>query len=128
MLRVKLQHFSDILLERENIAKQYNEKINNKKIILPAIAPKCSHVYHLYVIQVKDRDRFREYMYDNNIKTDVHYPVPAFSALPYKYLKLTLDDFPVMSKLYDKIVSLPMYNGMAHNEIDYIIEAVNKYE
>lgn len=127
LLLVKLKYFNDILKERENIANKYLCEIKNNRIILPKIANKCTHVWHLFVLRVKNRDRFINYMNKKGIEILIHYPIPPYLQECYKGLGYKKGDFPITEKYADEVVTLPMYNGMEKDKIDYVIESVNEY-
>lgn len=127
LLRVKLKYMQEITDERRFIANRYMTEIHNPKIEYPKIAPDSTHVYHLFVVQVDDRDKFREHLKGLDVATDVHYPVPPYLAKPYLHLGYTNKDFPMTEYLYSRIVSIPIFTGMSKEEQDKVISAMNSY-
>lgn len=127
LLRVKLQHLDRLTARRREIAGRYLTEMKNPKVELPKVAAGCTHVYHLFVVQTDERDSFMAHLKDNGVGCDVHYPVPPFLAKPYAYLGYTYANFPMTEKLYKRIVSLPIYDGMTEEEVDQVIKAVNSY-
>ena len=85
------------------------------------------HVYHLYVIRIKNRQNFMDYMDANGIKTLIHYPYPIHLQEAYTGLGFESGNLPVTEKLASEIVSLPIYPELKDSEIDYIIETVLKF-
>ncbi len=128
LLRVKLQYLDDITAERRRIAGNYMANIRNPRFEFPKTAPGCTHVYHLFVAQVDDRDAFREYLKSRGVDTDVHYPTPPYLAKPYLHLGYRKGDFPVTERLYSRIVSIPIFTGMLPEEQDAVIDAVNSWK
>lgn len=128
LLRVKLSHLDALTESRRAIAARYYAEMNNPKVELPTVAEGCTHVYHLFVVQTDDRERFMEHLKACGVASDIHYPVPPFLAKPYLHLGYSYADFPVTEKLYKRIVSLPIFDGMLKEEVDAVIEAVNSYE
>ena len=128
LLRVKLTHLDELTIEREKIANRYLTEIKNELIKLPIIEKNSTHVWHLFVINVEDRAKFVEYLNSNGIGTSVHYPIPPHLSEAYSYLKYKNGDFPITEEYSAKILSLPLYNGMMKEELDYVIEVINKYE
>lgn len=128
LLRVKLKYMPEITEERRMIANRYMTEIHNDKIEFPRTAAGCTHVYHLFVIQTDERDRFRKHMEECGVATDVHYPVPPYLAKPYTNLGYTREDFPVTEYLYSRIVSIPIFTGMTKEEQDAVIDAINSYQ
>lgn len=127
LLRVKLKYMQEIIEERRYIAKRFMEEVKNPLIEMPKTAEACTHVYHLFVVQVADRDRFREHLKAAGVSSDVHYPVPPYLAKPYRHLGYTEADFPMTEHLYSRIVSIPIFTGMHKEEQDAIIAAMNSY-
>ena len=68
------------------------------------------------------------YLKENGVGCDVHYPTPPFLAKPYQHLGYTYADFPEAERLYRRIVSIPIFNGMTEDEVDTVIRVVNAYE
>ena len=128
LLRVKLKHLDELTAARRSVAARYYAEMNNPKVELPTVAENCTHVYHLFVVQTDDRDRFMEHLKNCGVASDIHYPIPPFLAKPYLYLGYTYADFPMTEKLYKRIVSLPIYDGMTEEEVNQVIKAVNSYE
>lgn len=126
LLRVKLSHLEELNSERKKIAARYLSEIKNPEIILPKIFE--DHVWHQFVIRVSNRDDFKKYLEQNDIKTVIHYPIPPHLADCYKYLGYERGDFPVTEKFADEVLSLPIYNGMTTDEIDYVIKILNEYK
>lgn len=127
LLRVKLAHLDELTAERRDIAARYLSEMKNPRVQLPETAAGCSHVYHQFVVQTEERDRFMEHLKRCGVGCDIHYPTPPFLAKPYLHLGYTYRDFPVTERLYSRIVSLPVFNGMTQAEIQTVIEAVNSY-
>ncbi|GCE03733.1 DegT/DnrJ/EryC1/StrS family aminotransferase [Dictyobacter aurantiacus] len=127
VLLIKMPH-----LERWNEARQahahaYNEQLRGIVDAVPVVRPWGTHVYCYYVIQVPDRDRFRQFMQEEGIGTNVHYPVPLHlqpACVPYGYKP---GMFPVTEALAPKIVSLPMYPELTGKQVQRVIDSVKKY-
>lgn len=128
LLRVKLKYLDELTHERREIAQQYFENMHNLQIKLPKCAEGASHVYHLFVVQTKERERFMAHLKACGVASDIHYPTPPFLAKPYQYLGKSYADFPVTEMLYQRIVSLPIFNGMTMEERQQVIKAVNSFE
>ena len=128
LLRVKIRHFNEITNEKISIAKKYLKGIKNKLIKLPKNDINCSSVWHLFVIEVEDRDKFVKHMLNCGVKTDIHYPIPPHLSKCYERLGYKIGDFPRTEYLAKHIIDLPIFNGMTDEEIDLVIKAVNSYE
>ena len=68
-----------------------------------------------------------EYLKSNNISTVIHYPIPPHLQQAYKYLNIPKGSLPITERFADEVLSLPLYNGMSDEEIDYVIDIINKF-
>lgn len=128
MLRVKLKHLDELTIERRNNALRYLNEIKNPKIKLPEMQyGESGHVFHLFVIEVEDRDNFMKYCESLGIGLKIHYPQPPHLSEAYEYLGYHVNDFPITEKMANHVVSLPLYNGMEDDKVDYIIYKLNAY-
>lgn len=127
LLRVKLAHMSEIVEGRKQIAMKYQRGIINKKIIKPSVRQGASCVWHQYVIRIAQRDKFVEYLNDNEIGCLIHYPIPPHLSEAYRYLGYKKGDFFVTELYADTVLSLPIYNGLGNDELDYVIETINRF-
>ena len=127
LLRIKLSHLKELTEERIKIAKRYLYEIKNPLIQLPNIKENCTHVWHLFVIRVENRKKFQKYLEANEIGTVIHYPIPPHLSKAYDYLGYKKGDFPITEKYAETVLSLPIYNEMKKEEIDYVIDIINKY-
>ena len=128
LLRVKLKHIFELEKEREKIAQRYLNEIKNPLIQLPKIRENCSHVWHLFVVRINSREKFQRYLEENGIGSVIHYPIPPHLSEAYKYLGYKEGDFPITENYAKTVLTLPLYNGMTKEELDYVIDIINKYE
>lgn len=128
LLRVKLKHIFELEKEREKIAQRYLNEIKNPLIQLPKIRENCSHVWHLFVVRINNREKFQRYLEENGIGSVIHYPIPPHLSEAYKYLGYKEGDFPITENYAKTVLTLPLYNGMTKEELDYVINIINKYE
>jgi dTDP-4-amino-4,6-dideoxygalactose transaminase len=127
LLRVRLNHLDELNKERVKICKRYLEGIKNTNIELPKISSSCETVWHQFVICVRDRGKFIDYLKSKEIGTIIHYPIPPHLSEAYAYLGFNKGDFPITENFADMVLSLPLYNGMTEEEQDYVIYMINKY-
>lgn len=125
ILDIKLKHLDKWNNNRNETAKRYLNEIKNPKIILPEVAPNNSHVWHIFAVLVDDREKFINYMKDNDIQCLIHYPTAIHKQLAYS--ELNNMSYPLAEEYAAKEVSLPMFYNMSKEEIDYVIDVINKY-
>ena len=127
-LRVKLPHLDKWNEERKKIAKRYLTEINNSKIILPPdVNEDYDHIYHVFVVRCKERDKLEKYLNNHGILTVKHYPVPIHLQGAYAELGLMEGALPIAEEISNTVLSLPMYYGMTEEQVNWVIECVNKY-
>src|SRR6266513_5460270 len=76
VLRVKLAHLDQWNTARQLHAQTYTEKLKNLVEALPVVRPWGTHVFYVYVVQVRERDLFRQILAQEGIATGIHYPIP----------------------------------------------------
>ncbi len=81
-----------------------------------------SHVHHLYVVLVDDRDRVRDALAEAGIETGVHYPVPLHLTPAYRSLGYGPGDFPVAEALARRALSLPMHPHLSGEQTNYVVK------
>ena len=127
-LNVKLSHLEKFNTHRKQVAKRYLEEIHNKQIILPYIAEDTEPVWHIFAIRCKKRDELEKYLKENGIQTNKHYPIPIHLQKCYKQLGYKKGDFPIAEEISETELSLPMFYGISDEQIEYVIDVVNKFE
>ena len=118
---------------RQEIADRYMSAFHALPMSLPTPRIETDeHSWHLFVLQLNldeltiDRNRFIELMSEEKIGTSVHF-IPLHMQ-PYwrdKY-DLSPDDFPVASRVFDRVVSLPIYSKMTDADVERIVRSVRK--
>ena len=127
LLRVRLKHLDELAKEKEDICKRYLDELKNDKIVLPKIREGATHIWHQFVIRTDYRDELQKYLDDKGVGTIIHYPIPPHLSEAYAYLGYTEGDFPITEKYAKSVLSIPLYNGMTKDEIDYVIKVINYF-
>jgi len=120
ILDVKLKHLDKWIERRRAIARMYDAALKDI-VITPSVMPDVKHVYHLYVIRVKNRDRVKELLAEKGIATGIHYPIPLPFLKAYSYLGHNPADFPVAYSMKEEILSLPIHGDMTDEQVEYVI-------
>ena len=113
---------------RKEIAEHYNERLQDLDVILPYVYPKLKSTYHLYPIRLinYNRDKFIKKMAKKGIGTSVHF-IPLhlmpYYQRTYRYKK---GDFPIAEKVYENIVSLPIYPQLTEEQLEYIVKNIRE--
>jgi dTDP-4-amino-4,6-dideoxygalactose transaminase len=123
-LRVKLKKLDEINNHKRMLASIYHENIN-KNFIKPYADPEYSDVFHIYNIRHPERDKVREYLLNNGIKTDIHYPVSPHRQEAMK--GIIEGDYPVSDEIHNTTISLPVSWYHTKDDIYRIAETLNKF-
>jgi len=127
ILRLKLKYLETWLNRRIEIANMYSESLEKLEVSVPKSKPYMRHVYHQYVIRVKDRDDLQKFLNSRGIGTTVYYPLPLHLQKCYENLGYKEGDFPEAEKASKEALALPMWPEMANEEVDYVIENVKEF-
>lgn len=127
-LSAKLPHLDKINAERRRIANRYLNDIKNTQIVLPYIPEYASPVWHIFGIRCKRRTELETFLNERGIGTNKHYPIPMHLQECYKDLGFKNGDFPIAEEISATELSIPMYYGMADQEIQYVIDSINAFE
>lgn len=128
ILNVKLKHLADWNRRRAANAALYNELLLGiEQVTVPQILPDRDHVFHLYVVRVKERERLQQYLSERGISTIIHYPIPIHMQEAYKDLAYAEGSFPVTEKAAAEILSLPMYSELQADQIEYVAASIAEF-
>ena len=128
VLGVKIKYIEEWTEKRRKNAEAYNELLKKSDIVLPFEAEYARHVYHIYAIRAKNRDRLRDFLGKNGISTGIHYPIPIHLQKAYSFMGIKQGAFPIAEKVADEILSLPMYPELSEEQMEYISETVKSFE
>ncbi len=110
VLNVKLPYLDQWNASRREAAQTYNRLLQDlPSVVTPYVPPQVEPVFHLYVIQVPNRDRVQAALKAEGVETGIHYPLPLHQQPAYERLGYRPDDFPVSQALGPRILSLPMF-------------------
>jgi dTDP-4-amino-4,6-dideoxygalactose transaminase len=132
-LEVKLKYLDNENQHRRKIAQYYCEGINHSDVILPnlnnftlfSLNSSLSHVWHLFIIRTKQREKLQNYLTENGIQTLIHYPIPPHKQKAYsEWISLV---FPITEQIHNEVLSLPISPVMKNNDIENIIQIINAY-
>ena len=124
LLSVKLKYLDAETDIRRAVAERYNTEIINPLIVLPQLpADRNEHAWHLYVIQVNNREKFQQFLADNGVQTLIHYPIPPHKQKAYEEWNNL--SYPISEKMHREVISLPISPVMSADEVSKVIEVVN---
>ncbi len=127
ILNIKLKYLDEYNKRRREIAKFYNDNLQDLPIITPYEAPNYYHVYHQYTIRVLDgkRDELKEFLAKNNIPTMVYYALPIHLQEPYfSDRRVDMQNTEMVAK---EVLSLPIHPELEQDQLEYIVENIRKF-
>lgn len=131
ILRVKLRHLDAWNDSRRNNARLYNklfEDLNRTgKLTIPVEKKDRKHVYNIYNIKIKNRDKLRESFAAKGVATAVYYPIPLHLQAVYKSLGWNKGDFPESERACEEVLALPVFPELREDEIKYVVECISGF-
>ena len=125
ILRVKLRYLADWNDARRRVARWYDELLADEpRVSLPVTNSRAEHVFHLYVVQLDDRDSVREKLNATGIGTGVHYPIPAHEQPAFSYLGYAPEDLPFTNQVAKRVLSLPLYPEITREQVERVVFAL----
>ncbi len=128
LLGIKLPYLDGWNKIRQGIAKQYDHLLKDVgDLVLPAVHPQATHVYHQYVVRTAHRQALIDHCTSKDIGTLIHYPVPPHLQDACKSLGYRKGDFPITEEIAETCLSLPVYPGLQEDEVAYIAKMIRAF-
>jgi dTDP-4-amino-4,6-dideoxygalactose transaminase len=93
----------------------------------PIRRPGVKHVYHLYIVRVKDRDGLLKFLVERGVEAKVHYPTPIHLQPAANYLGYKRGTFPKAEADGASIITLPAHQHLTKEELDHTVQSVHDY-
>jgi dTDP-4-amino-4,6-dideoxygalactose transaminase len=123
-LRVKLPLLPDWTEARRTRARWYDHVLRATGIILPDPGPAGSHVYHVYAVELPDRDEARRRLQSCGITTGIHYPTPVHLQPAYVEFGRGPGSFPAAEGFAATTLSLPLYPELTRAQVETVAEVL----
>lgn len=121
LLNIKLAYLDEQNEKRRKIAEKYSKELD---FLAPHVADNVEPVWHLYVVQIPNRDEFQQRLKAMGVETLVHYPTPPHLQKAYAYLGYANGSFPIAEKIHRNVLSLPMGSWMSDRQVETVIDVV----
>ena len=120
ILLVKLQYLNEWTETRRRNAALYERLLGGSGVKLQRTTPGAKPVYHLFVVQVSNREEAIDYLRSKGITASIHYPVPLHLQPAFKRLDYRRGSFPVAEAIAGRILSLPMCAELTSDKVEFI--------
>jgi dTDP-4-amino-4,6-dideoxygalactose transaminase len=133
VLEVKLRYLPEWNQQRRDHAARYDELFHGARlsasttaegIVLPYTDPRAGHVFHQYVIRAPRRDALRQFLAEQQIGSEIYYPLPLHLQTSLVGLGYKHGDFPISEAAADEVLALPMYPELRDDEQQTVVDAI----
>lgn len=127
----QLRKLDGYVNRRHELARNYDNKLQELPLIIPYQANYNYSAYHLYVIRLKlnapSKTRLEVFneLREAGIGVNVHY-IPVHLQPYYHRLGFKKGDYPEAEKYYEEAITLPLFPTLTEKQQDYIINQLNK--
>ena len=132
VLRVKLPHLDSWSDARKANADRYRELFIDaglaEQVLLPFERDNVRHIYNQFVVRVPGRrDELRAFLTENDIGTDIYYPVPLHLQECFEYVGYKEGDLPESEKAAKESLALPIFPELRPEQQDYVVEKIAEF-
>jgi len=132
VLRVKLPHLDAWSDKRKANADRYRHLFTDagltEEVGLPIERANCRHIYNQFVVRVPGRrDELKQFLMENEIGTDIYYPVPLHLQECFAYLGYREGEFPESERAARESLALPIYPELREEHQRYVVEKVREF-
>jgi len=122
--KIMLKRLSKGNDNRRKIAKVYSSELDDR-LISPLEERWAKHVYHMYTIRTKLRDKLQKYLKSKGIGTGIHYPVPIHKQPIFN--KYKNQKIPITTEICSTTISIPMFPSITEDQQKFVINTVNSF-
>lgn len=128
VLSAKLPWLDRWNMSRRRVSSDYYKYLEGlEDIFLPVKALTDDHVWHLFVIRTKFRDRLESYLKNHGVDVLTHYPIPPHLQEAYAHAALKRKSFTKTERLSSEILSLPMYPYLSVQSVEFISTLIREF-
>ena len=132
VLRSKLPLLENWIEGRQSRARRYESLFADsglaEYVTAPVVRPEGRHVYHLFVVRVRERiDELRAHLTAHGVGNGVYYPVPLHLQICFAYLGYQNGDLPLTEQAASETVALPIYPELTDAQQDYVVKTIGAF-
>lgn len=125
VLDVKLKYLDEENQRRRDNAHYYIQHISNPAVSVPSEDYWQNSVFHIFPLLSPQRDELKQYLLDNGVQTDIHYPIPPHKQQAYK--EWNERSLPITERIHREELSLPVSQVVTDEEREKVVELINKF-
>lgn len=126
ILNIKFPYLDSWNQKRIEIANYYDKNLDNNKYKKMKLDNDNKNVYHMYILQVENRDKLIKILEEKEIGYGVYYPVPLHLQKVYTDLGYKEGDLPIAEYLSHRTIAIPVDPELNEKELEYITNILNK--
>jgi len=126
ILKVKLTHLDNWNEQRRLIAARYRALLAETSVEVPLETPFAKHVYHLYILRVRNRKAVQEHLKSLGIASGIYYPSPLHQLEPYQNPGDNPGSLPEAERAAQETLAIPLYPEMTEDQIEAVASGVRK--
>ncbi len=128
VLSIKLKHLDEYNLNRARIARKYFEGLT-QKVKKPNYSDNIKPCWHQFAILSEDKKELCSFLSENGVGNGSFYPVPLYKQKAFNLENSRVPDgeLPVVDRICNQSVCLPIFPEMTDEQIEYVIDIVNKF-
>lgn len=126
VLSAKLRGLADANARRRAAATRYGVLLEGlPQVLCPRAVPGNQHVWHLYVVQVSNRDHVLAHLNAAGVGAGLHYPVPLHLTPALSTERYGPGDFPMAERLAATILSLPLFPQITEEQQVRVVDCIS---
>jgi dTDP-4-amino-4,6-dideoxygalactose transaminase len=128
VLNVKLTHLDSWSAARQRNAAIYDAAFAaanlGDAVVTPSAVPGARHIYNQYVVRVRDRDGLRKHLAEQQVGTEIYYPVPLHLQKCFAYLGHKVGDFPESERAANETLALPIFPELTEEQLRFVVASI----
>jgi dTDP-4-amino-4,6-dideoxygalactose transaminase len=127
LLRRRLRRLNSVIERRRKNADNYKRLLGDAPVFIPPCRNHEFNTFHLFIIQVDERDALQAHLQGRGIRTAIHYPIPIHLQPAAGALGYLRGNFPVAERQADRILSLPIHQFLSADDQAYVADEISGY-
>jgi dTDP-4-amino-4,6-dideoxygalactose transaminase len=133
VVNVKFPHLDAWSAGRQANAARYRRLFDEAGLIqsgdvqLPVEAPQRRHIFNQFVLRVRRRDELLQFLKENDVGSEIYYPVPLHLQQCFSYCGYREGDFPVSEAAAKETLALPIYPELSDEQAEWVVELTRRF-